>query len=57
MLAEYAKLSREAADADEDYQGYLLRLSELELATRAGNALAMRVKAAGFPVIKGIAHG
>ena len=55
MLAEYAKLSREAADADENYQGYLLRLSELELATRAGNALAMRVKAAGFPVTKELA--
>jgi len=55
MLAEYAKLSREAANADEDYPGYLLRLSELELATRAGNALAMRIKAASFPVIKELA--
>ena len=55
MLSEYEKLSREAADADESYQGYLLRLSELELTTRSGNALAARVKAAGFPVIKELA--
>lgn len=55
MLAEYEKLSREAADADESYQGYLLRLSELELTTRSGNALAARVKTAGFPVIKELA--
>ena len=27
MLAEYAKLSREAAAADENYEEYLLRLS------------------------------
>jgi len=55
MLGEYEKLSREAAEADEPYEGYLLRLSELELTTRSGNALAARVKAAGFPVIKELA--
>ena len=52
MLAEYAKLSREAADADEDYEQYLLRLSELEVATRSANAIEARIKAAGFPVLK-----
>lgn len=52
MLAEYAKLSREAADADEDYQQYLLRLTELEVATRSANALTARIKSAGFPVLK-----
>ena len=52
MLAEYAKLSREAADADEDYQAYLLRLTELEVAQRSANALTARIKAAGFPVLK-----
>jgi len=52
MLAEYAKLSREAADADEDYEQYLLRLSELEVATRSANALASRIKAASFPTLK-----
>lgn len=55
MLGEYEKLSREAAEADETYEGYLLRLSELELTTRSGNALAARVKTAGFPVIKELA--
>jgi DNA replication protein DnaC len=52
MLAEYAQLSREAADAGEDYQQYLLRLTELEVATRSANALTARIKAAGFPVLK-----
>lgn len=52
MLAEYAKLSREAADANEDYEQYLLRLSELEVATRSANALAARIKGAAFPVLK-----
>ncbi len=28
MLAEYSKLAREAAQADEDYAQYLLRLTE-----------------------------
>lgn len=45
MLAEYAKLSREAADANEDYEQYLLPLSELEVATRSAIAsLGGRVK-------------
>jgi len=33
MLSEYAKLSREASDADEGYDQYLLRLTELEVAS------------------------
>jgi DNA replication protein DnaC len=52
MLAEYAKLSREAAEADEAYDQYLLRLTELEVATRSANALSARIKAAGFPSLK-----
>jgi DNA replication protein DnaC len=52
MLAEYAQLSREAADAGENYEQYLLRLTELEVATRSANALAARIKGAGFPVLK-----
>jgi DNA replication protein DnaC len=52
MLAEYARLSREAADAGEGYEAYLLKLSELELAQRGANALAARIKAAGFPLLK-----
>lgn len=52
MLAEYSKLSREAADADENYDQYLLRLTELEVATRSANALSARIKSAGFPALK-----
>ncbi len=52
MLAEFAKLAREAADGNEDYLEYLLRLTELELATRSSNALESRIKQAHFPVCK-----
>jgi DNA replication protein DnaC len=52
MLAEFEKLAREAADADEPYESYLLRLTEVELATRCANALTNRIRAAGFPVVK-----
>jgi DNA replication protein DnaC len=52
MGAEFAKLARAAADANEDYEQYLLRLTELEVAARASNALQARVRAAGFPVPK-----
>lgn len=55
MLSEHEKLAREAADANEDYQGYLLRLSELELTRRSGNAMANRIKLAGFPLLKELA--
>jgi DNA replication protein DnaC len=52
MLAEWEKLAREAAGRGETYDAYLLRLTELELATRSANAMAARVRAAGFPVLK-----
>lgn len=52
MLAEWEKLAREAASTDESYEGYLLRLTEAEVTTRAANALATRIRAAGFPVVK-----
>src|SRR5262245_28603992 len=52
MLAEWQKLAREAADRDEPYEGYLLRLTELEVAARSANAVAARIRAAGFPVQK-----
>jgi len=52
MLAEFEKLSREAAAANEDYPQYLLRLTELELATRQSNALKNRIKQADFGVQK-----
>src|SRR4051794_20540717 len=52
MLAEWEKLSREAAARNEPYEGYLLRLTEAEVSTRSANALAARIRAAGFPVVK-----
>ena len=52
MLAEYEKLAREAAAANEAYEAYLLRLTELEVASRSANALAARIRAAAFPVAK-----
>jgi DNA replication protein DnaC len=52
MLAEWEKLAREAADRDEPYDAYLLRLTELEVAARSANAVAARIRAAGFPIAK-----
>jgi DNA replication protein DnaC len=52
MLAEHEKLAREAAGRDEPYEAYLLRLTEVEVTARAANALAGRIRAAGFPVLK-----
>ena len=52
MLAEFEKLAQEAAEADQSYLDYLLRLTELEVAARTANALKARIKQAGFPVFK-----
>lgn len=52
MLGEWEKLAREAAAQNESYEGYLLRLTEAEVTTRAANALAARIHAASFPVVK-----
>lgn len=52
MHAEFDKLAREAATANEGYEQYLLRLTELEVAARAGNAVAARIRLADFPVPK-----
>lgn len=52
MLSEWEKLAREATAKNETYEGYLLRLTEAEVTTRAANALAARIHAAGFPVVK-----
>jgi DNA replication protein DnaC len=52
MCAEFEKLAREASAANENYEQYLLRLSELEVAARAINALRARIKQAAFPVPK-----
>jgi DNA replication protein DnaC len=52
MGAEFVKLAREASAANEDYEQYLLRLTELEVAARSANAMQARIKQALFPVTK-----
>jgi DNA replication protein DnaC len=52
MGAEFEKLAREAAAANEGYERYLLRLAGAEPGARATNAVQARIRAAGFPVAK-----
>ena len=50
--AEFEKLAREAAVANEGYEQYLRRLTELVVAARASNAVQARIRQADFPVHK-----
>lgn len=52
MGREFEKMSRDAAASDQTFAQLLLRLTEVELAARAANAVAARIKAAEFPVEK-----
>jgi DNA replication protein DnaC len=52
MHAEFDKLAREAAAANEGYEQYLLRLTELEVTARASNTVQTRIRQADFPVPK-----
>lgn len=52
MLAEYAKLARDAAAGDQSYEDYLLSLADAEVVVRQSNALSSRIKQAGFPTHK-----
>jgi DNA replication protein DnaC len=52
MSKEFEKLARDAAASNQTFTQFLLRLTEVELATRAANAVATRVKNATFPVLK-----
>lgn len=52
MLAEFDKLAREAATANQSFEEYLLSLTELEVSARSANALSARIKQASFPVSK-----
>lgn len=52
MAAEFEKLAREAASANESYEQYMLRLTELEVAARGANAVQARIRQADFPVHK-----
>jgi DNA replication protein DnaC len=50
--AEFEKLAREATASNQTFEQYLLRLTELEVATRQSNALMTRIRQANFPVEK-----
>jgi len=50
--AEFGKLAREATASNQTFEQYLLRLTELEVATRQSNALMTRIRQADFPVEK-----
>jgi hypothetical protein len=52
MGREFEKLARDATAGNQTFIQFLLRLTELELATRAANAVISRIKDAGFPVEK-----
>jgi len=52
MGREFERLARGAASSNQTFAQFLLRLTELELGTRATNAVAARIKDAGFPVEK-----
>jgi len=52
MVAELEKMSREAAASNRSYEQFLLQLTEVELASRAANALTSRINHADFPVAK-----
>jgi DNA replication protein DnaC len=50
MGREFERLARDAASTDQSFAQLLLRLTEMELASRSANAVATRIKVAGFPV-------
>jgi DNA replication protein DnaC len=52
MGQEFETLVRDAASANQTFAQLLLRLTEAELAARAANAVATRIKNADFPVEK-----
>ena len=52
FLREHEKLAAVCQQQRDDYQTYLLRLAEVEIADRERRAAERRVKAARFPVLK-----
>jgi DNA replication protein DnaC len=52
MGREFETLARDAAASNQTFAQFLLRLTEIELAARATNAVATRIKNAEFPVEK-----
>jgi DNA replication protein DnaC len=54
FLAEYEKVAQECAQSGVDHIRYLLRLAELELIERERRMVERRIRAAKFPVVKGL---
>jgi DNA replication protein DnaC len=54
FLAEYEKQAHECAQGGVDHVRYLLRLAELELIERERRMVDRRIRAAKFPVVKGL---
>lgn len=52
VLKFYQELARQAIEADQTYEGYLLALVEAEVQQRDENAHKKRIKTARFPVLK-----
>ena len=52
MGQEFETLARDAAATNQTFTQFLLRLTEMELAARAANAVGTRIKNADFPVEK-----
>lgn len=54
IARSYAKMAQEAAAANLPYERYLLALTEQEVLQREQNVCSMRMKHAGFPVMKSL---
>jgi DNA replication protein DnaC len=52
VLKEYATVARQCAPADAPYEAFLQQVAELEVQARQASAIARRLKAAAFPVVK-----
>ena len=52
MGQEFERLAHDAAATNQTFVQFLLGLTEIELETRAANAVATRIKNAEFPVLK-----
>ena len=54
IARSYAKVAQEAAGNNLPYERYLLALAEQEVLQREQNVSTMRMKQAGFPVLKSL---
>jgi DNA replication protein DnaC len=52
VLKEYATVARQCATSDAPYEAFLQQVAELEVQARTASAIARRLKAAAFPVVK-----